>query len=314
MASPEIGSRVTDPLRRLVNSRPGLGASVAEPGVECGDRVGGGVLAVDDGDDLAVGVLVGLGPADGEQDAAGLELDVGQREGGQLGAAHRRGEAEQDERGVAGAQGGAAVDVLDDLADVVGAERSGLAAGCGADDAAQAAADLANAFGEDRVGESVGGVLVGDGAAGEVDAADREPVGGAFGEVGADQRRLGGQRRGAAGGAPALPLAPRPVVHGAGGLGVGGGDRLGDPDGLLDGEAGGQVRVVGRRTSGAGFIQTLYGRERLVPRPARGRRQRPTLPHGVVPASHRESGEPDAGHAGAGLTRWRRRACRSKEH
>jgi hypothetical protein len=100
----------------------GLGASVAKPGVEGGDRVGGGLLAVDDGDDLAIGVLIGLGPADSEQDAARLKLDVVQRQGSQLGAAHRGGEAEQDERGIADAQDGAAVDVLADLADVVGAE------------------------------------------------------------------------------------------------------------------------------------------------------------------------------------------------
>jgi hypothetical protein len=46
IASPEIGWLVTAPLRMLVNTRPG---SVVEPGVEGGDRVGGGVLAVHDG-------------------------------------------------------------------------------------------------------------------------------------------------------------------------------------------------------------------------------------------------------------------------
>lgn len=35
-----------------------LGSSMAEPGVECGDRVGGGVLPVDDNDDLTDSVLV----------------------------------------------------------------------------------------------------------------------------------------------------------------------------------------------------------------------------------------------------------------
>lgn len=116
---------------------------MAEPGVECRDGVRDGVLAVDHGHDLTVGVLVGLGPTNGEQDAAGLELDVGQRERGQLGAPHRGGEAEQDDRGIAGTQGGRAVDVLDDLADLPGAQRSGLAAGSGADDPAQTSADLA---------------------------------------------------------------------------------------------------------------------------------------------------------------------------
>jgi hypothetical protein len=59
-------------------------------------------LAVDDGDDLAVGVLVGLGAVDGEQEAARFELDVGQRESGEFGASHGGGEVEQDDRGVAG--------------------------------------------------------------------------------------------------------------------------------------------------------------------------------------------------------------------
>lgn len=83
---------------------------------------------MDDSDDLTDSVLVSLGSADDEHDATGLELDIIQRQGGQLGAAHRRGVAEQDQRGVAGTQSAASVDVLDDLADVVGAEGTGLAA------------------------------------------------------------------------------------------------------------------------------------------------------------------------------------------
>ena len=138
----------------------------------------------------------------------------------------------------------------DDLADLLGAERSGLAAGSGADDPAQTAADLPNPFGEDRVPQAVHPVAVGDGAAGELDGADREAVGGAFGEVRADQRRLRGQRCGAAGGAPALPLAPRELVHGAGRLGMRGGDRLADPDGFVDGEAGEQVGWSGGKGQG----------------------------------------------------------------
>jgi hypothetical protein len=171
-------------------------------------------------------------------------LDVGEGEGGQLGAAHRRGEAEQDQCGVPSAEGCAAVDVLDDLADLAGPERPRLAAGCGSDDPTQPAPYLADTFGEHRVVESATPMLVGDGAAGEVDAADREPGRGPLGEVGADQRGVGRQRGGAAGMAPSLPLAPGPVVHGAGGLGVGGGDGLGDADRLLDGQAGGQGGVI----------------------------------------------------------------------
>jgi hypothetical protein len=48
-----------------------------------------------------------------------------------------------------------------------------LAAWRGSDDAAQAAPYLADAFGEDWVVESSAAMLVGDRAAGQVDAADR---------------------------------------------------------------------------------------------------------------------------------------------
>ena len=102
-------------------------------------------------DDLAFGVLVGLGPADGEQDAAGLVPNVGQRECDQLGASHRGREPEQDDRGVAGALGAAAVDGVEDLADVLGSQWPGLASRCGADEAAQSSPDLPHALGQDRV-------------------------------------------------------------------------------------------------------------------------------------------------------------------
>lgn len=59
-------------------------------------------------------------------------LDVGQVEGDELGAAHRRGEAEQDDRGVADPDRGGAVHGGEDLAEVGDGEQAGLAAGCGA--------------------------------------------------------------------------------------------------------------------------------------------------------------------------------------
>lgn len=105
-------------------------------------------------------------------------------------------------------------------------------------------------------------MLVRDGAADQVDAADRESVGGAFGEVGADQRGLSRERNHTAGGAPALPLAPRPVVHGAGGLGMRRCDRVGDPDGLPHAQSSGQMKVVGLRCPGMGSPTGCTERDR----------------------------------------------------
>jgi len=87
------GNRLPDrharhrPTAQAGEQSAGLGAAVSEPGVEGCDRVGGGVLAVDDGDDLALGLLIGFGPADGEQDSPELEVDVVQRHCCQLGSA-----------------------------------------------------------------------------------------------------------------------------------------------------------------------------------------------------------------------------------
>ena len=66
-----------------------------------------------------------------------------QGERGQLRAAQCGGEAEQDDRGVASALRGGAVDAGDDLADLGQPERACLAAGCGAQGAAQTAAEVA---------------------------------------------------------------------------------------------------------------------------------------------------------------------------
>ena len=151
-ASPESGSRGDRPAQIRVNSGPGWRAAEGEPGGEGGDRVGGGVLAVGDGDDLAVASWSVLDWRTVSSSPAGLVLDVGEGEGDELGAAHGRGVAEQDDRGVADADRGGAVDGVDDLADLGDAQRAGLAAGCGAVDAAQAAADLADRLRGRRVG------------------------------------------------------------------------------------------------------------------------------------------------------------------
>ena len=132
-----------------------LAAPVAAPGGECGDGVGGGVPTLGDADDLAGAVLVGLGAADGDQDPAGSVADVDEVEAGELGAAHRGGEPEQDERGIAGTLDGGAVKVVEDPTDLGGRERAGLSSGCGADQAPQPAPDLADRVVDGRVRESV---------------------------------------------------------------------------------------------------------------------------------------------------------------
>lgn len=172
--------------------RPGRFAADGGPGGEGGDGVGEGVLSVGDSDELAAAFGVGLGSADVQEQPGRLGLDVGEGEGGELGASQCGGEAEQDDRGVACSLGGAAVDGCEDLADLGGAEWSGQPCWCGAEGAAQPAADLADPFGEDRVVVSIAAVGVGERGAGGVDPGGRGAVGGAVGEVGADRRRGGG--------------------------------------------------------------------------------------------------------------------------
>jgi hypothetical protein len=66
--------------------RPGGSAANRYPSREGSDGVGGGVLAVGHADSLAGCFLVGLGPTDGDDQSAGLGVDVGESEGGELGA------------------------------------------------------------------------------------------------------------------------------------------------------------------------------------------------------------------------------------
>ena len=98
---PESGLRLTRLPQIRVNNAPGTSPPHGAPADERGDGVGAGVLAVGDRDHLAVSLGVGLGLPHVEQQAGGLELDVGQRERYEFGAAQRGGKAEQDHRGVA---------------------------------------------------------------------------------------------------------------------------------------------------------------------------------------------------------------------
>lgn len=108
--------------------RAGLVAADGSPGVERCDWVGESVLAVSDGDLLAVAFSVALGLPDVQQEPGGLVLDVGQVECHEFGTAHGGCVAKQDEGGVADAVRGAAVDAAHDVADLFDGQRPGEAA------------------------------------------------------------------------------------------------------------------------------------------------------------------------------------------
>ncbi len=157
------------------------------PSRQGGDRVSLRVVAAGDGDGLPVSFLVGFRPANRDQQAVGLLLHVEQGKHGQFGAAQRGGVAEQDDRGVPDPERSGAVDPVEDLADVGGGQRSGQPAGCCAVGAAQPEADLADGLGGHRIGRLVHPVDVPDCSAGPVQTGDRDPLGGAFGQVGAQR-------------------------------------------------------------------------------------------------------------------------------
>ena len=181
-----------------------LCASVGEPGVEGGDGVGLSMLAVGDADELAAGFGVGLGLADADEQAFGFGFDVGEFETGELGATQGRGEADQDERGIACSSGAGAIDRGDHAAFLLGAQWSGLLPGCGAEGTADAAADSPDSWVGDRVGVAFGLVLGGDRGAGALDGPGSSTVGSEVGEVGADRGRGRGHRGDPASGAPAF--------------------------------------------------------------------------------------------------------------
>jgi hypothetical protein len=119
-------------------------------------------LPVGDTDNLAMSFGVGLGASYVQEHAGRLGLDVGKSQGGQLGAAQRRGEADQDERGVARTFRGGAVDRRHDPAKLVQSERPCLALWGGTQSAAQASPYLTDGLADDRVVESAAAVDVGD--------------------------------------------------------------------------------------------------------------------------------------------------------
>ena len=72
-----------------------------EPLIQGPDRIRERVAATGDPDELAVGVLVGLGAADGDQDAGWLALEVLDVESRDLARPHRGGVAEEQDGAVA---------------------------------------------------------------------------------------------------------------------------------------------------------------------------------------------------------------------
>src|SRR4051812_11895046 len=98
--------------------------------------------------------------------------------------------------------------------------------------APQAAADLADGFGGDRVDGAGGAVDVPDDGAGQVEGAGDASGFGAFGQVGAHREWVGGHRGHAPFGAPALPLAPDDVAEPPGAVGAGSGEGLTDAGGI----------------------------------------------------------------------------------
>ena len=296
MASPEIGCRSGPPGRLLVNSGPGVVPRATSQAPRAATGSGGGMPAVGDADDLAAAVEVGLGAADGDQQAGGLALDVGEGERGELTAAQRGGEPEQDQRGVPGTLGAGAVDAGDDGTDLVHAKRPGLPDGGGAEAAAQTAADLSDGLVAGRVDGSGAAVLERDRAAGQADGAERDALLGALGQVGAHRGRGGGQRVQVAAGAPGRPVAPRPGVGVQRVRCVVRGDRIDDAGGVGGGEPGelGGQRGTGCGGSGSGgHAPVVAGHGRGPPRRAPGRgpghqrqpRWRPTPP--PVPSAHK---------------------------
>jgi len=185
-------------LRSAVNSGPGPSPRMRSQACRAaGDR-----------DDPAVAVGVGLGAADGQQHSPGLEVEVGEVEGDELGGAQRGGEADQDERGVADPQRCGAIDRAKDLDDVGSREGPGLTGGRDPEHAAQAAAYGADDLVVDGVGQVVGAVGVADGGAGDLDGAEAAALRSPVDEVGGHRFGVGGQHGEVTGGGPAFPQTP----------------------------------------------------------------------------------------------------------
>jgi hypothetical protein len=122
----------------------------AEPGSPGSDRAGGRVGAVDDLDLAAPGFLVGLGPAEADEEALGDLVDIGDGDGGQLGAAHSAGEPDEQDRPVTTSGQGVA-EVGDGSCDIRGGDRPFLSGSN-----AESPADPAHRLADQRIGARVG--------------------------------------------------------------------------------------------------------------------------------------------------------------
>ncbi len=127
-----------------------------------------------------------------QQEAAGLGLDVGEGERGQLRASQGAGEADQDQGGVAHPLRRGAVDRADELSQIAEAERVRRTAWCASHDPAQPSADLANRFMTDGVLHGVVAMLVPNRRAGPIDGGQRYALLGPFGQVRANHGGLAG--------------------------------------------------------------------------------------------------------------------------
>jgi hypothetical protein len=108
-----------------------------QPFIERPDRVGERVLAPGDSDQLAARLLIGLRPANREQDAGRPAKEVFDVERRDLTGPHRRGVADEKDRAVSFADGRGAIDLGDDLPELGQSERVGLTAWRDAHDHAQ---------------------------------------------------------------------------------------------------------------------------------------------------------------------------------
>ena len=74
----EIGSSVGVAVAQGDEQRARCCSAAVQPGVQGGQGAGRGMVSGGDGDDLAAGLLVGLGAAHVQEQPAGVRLEVGQ--------------------------------------------------------------------------------------------------------------------------------------------------------------------------------------------------------------------------------------------
>ena len=147
-----------------------------QPVVERSDGVSQRVLAVRDSDELAAGLLIGLGAANREQDAGCLAEDVVNVERRDLAWPHREGVPNEKDGTVAFADGRAGIDGRDDLPEFGDRQRVRLTAGRHAHDSAQAAQHPAHDEMGRRVGQPFLAVPVRDARAVGIESGEVESV------------------------------------------------------------------------------------------------------------------------------------------